>query len=463
MATVLITANVRVFDDAGMATGPGLRAWGLAASLAARGHRTTLAEPRRGPVAGPPSARDHVTLARWTPGTHDLRQLLTAADVLVAQPGVEIAAALAGLEPRCLVVDLYNPVVPEQMAVMAPSEPNLKRLEWILRCYRYFLARGDFFLCAGERQRLFTLGLLAHAGRLNPLTDLNDLLRLVPMGVEAVPPRDPHGERLLRGRVVPTDAELLLWPGGIYGWFEAVTAIRALALLRKTRPRAALLFVGAENPLDPSASQAGAAEARAAARELGLLEAGVYFAPWLPYEARAAMYHESALAVLTHRPLLEAQLSWRTRSLDCLWGGLPLVVTVGDEVGEIAERAGAARCVPPEDPEALAGALSDLLADPARRAAMAAAARRLAVERWSWERVTEPLHQICLDPHAAADRGVARRLGVGQSARLSHGFLARRLAGRVVGPLRRRLSRSIAAALARRAAANDPAKECRHA
>jgi glycosyltransferase involved in cell wall biosynthesis len=441
MATVLIVSNIRVFDAAGMATGPGLRAWGLAAALVARGHRTTLAAPRCGQEARPRGARDDVSIVEWTPGTRDLKKLLASADVVIAQPGVGIAAAFSGLDRRCLVVDLYNPVVPEQMAVMAPSELNLKQFEWILRSYRYFLARGDFFLCAGERQRLFTLGALAHAGRLNPLTDLNDLLRLVPMGVESAPPPAQHTERLLRGRVVPADSELLLWPGGIYGWFEAVTAIRALALLRRTRPRAVMAFVGAENPLDPSASQIGVASARAAARELGLLESGVYFAPWLPYEARAAMYQESELAVLTHRPLLEAQLSWRTRSLDCLWGGLPLVVTTGDEVGEIAERAGAAFCVPPEDPEALAAALNALLADPARRAAMAGAARRLAVERWSWERVTEPLHQICLDPRPAPDRRVERRLGVGQSAQLSRPFLARRLAGRLVGPLRRGLSR----------------------
>jgi hypothetical protein len=89
----------------------------------------------------------------------------------------------------------------------------------------------------------------------------------------------------------------------------------------------------------------------------------------------------------------------------------------------------------------LAAVLSDLLGDPARRAAMAGAARQLAAEQWNWERVTEPLHQICLHPHVASDRGVARRLGVGRSAQLSNPLLARRLAGRLVGALRRRVPR----------------------
>jgi glycosyltransferase involved in cell wall biosynthesis len=43
--------------------------------------------------------------------------------------------------------------------------------------------------------------------------------------------------------------------------------------------------------------------------------------------------------------------------------------------------------VPPGDPEALAGALLDLLPDAARRAAMGEAGRERAVGRYSW-RVT---------------------------------------------------------------------------
>jgi hypothetical protein len=278
---------------------------------------------------------------------------------------------------------------------------------------------------------------------LNPLTDLDDLLRLAPMGVEAAPPAAPREGHLLRGKVVPTDAEVILWPGGIYGWFEGVTAVRAMARLREARPQAVLLFVGAENPLEPSTCQAGVAEARAAAREPGLLDNGVYFMPWQPFDAREALYRETELAVITHRPLLEAQLSWRSRSVDCLWAGLPLVVTAGDEVGEIAAREGAAVCVPPEDPQSLASLLQELLADPVRRAAMSAAGRYLARERWSWERVTEPLHEICLNPRPAPDRDVVIQcLGVGPAAQP---LVGPTLARRIQRSVQWRLSRLIAA------------------
>jgi hypothetical protein len=470
VANVLIISNIGVFDAAGMATGPGLRAWGLAAALATRGHRIVLAERRQGPAgssrplanaAGPAgrrsthcvgtrgrrgpgggpatTLRSGVSIIGWNENDRDLRPRVALADVVIVQPGRYVAEVLAGAKVRCLIVDLYNPVVTEAVAMAAPTEPGLAQFGGAMRWYRYFLNRGDFFLCAGERQRQFTLGALAHAGRLNPLTDPDDLLRVVPMGVESAPPPAQPAERLLRGRVVPENAELLLWPGGIYRWFEGVTAVRALARLRAARPGVALVFVGAENPLDPVAARSGVVEAKAAAQELGVLEDGVHFVPWQPYEQRAAIYREADLAVLTHRPLLEAWLSWRTRSLDCLWGGLPLVVTRGDEVGEIAERAGAAVCVPPEDPDSLAAALGDLLAHPERRAGMAMAARRLATESWSRERVTEPLHEICLSPRPAPDRAaVSRGLGVGRAARPDGPpSLARRVVGRLVRSFRR--------------------------
>ncbi|QGQ19461.1 glycosyltransferase [Cellulomonas sp. JZ18] len=63
--------------------------------------------------------------------------------------------------------------------------------------------------------------------------------------------------------------------------------------------------------------------------------------------------------------------------------------------------------VPPRDPESLATALRGLLADPARRHAFGAAARRRALTRYSWRGVaaqTELVYQSLTSPVAAAAR-----------------------------------------------------------
>jgi glycosyltransferase involved in cell wall biosynthesis len=402
MAKVLLFSYWPVFTREGMTCSVGLRAWGLARALSNRGHQVRIAEPASArPVSCPAPQDRRIEMVGWQHPKAS-RRLIEEADVVVVQPTWEMWPHFARARPRCLVVDLYAPLLLEGVSFLKSSKRELDHYAHMVSCHLYFLRRGDAFLCAGERQRRYCTGALAAAGRLNPLTSLHEILRVVPMGTEPEPPAAPP-EPLLRGRRVAEDAELLLWPGGIYPWFDALTVVRALARVRRDRPRATLLFIGAENPQAGSLSSPGAAAALQEARRLGLPEEAVQFAPWLPYDRRAAMYLEADLAVTAHKPLLEAEFSWRTRTLDCLWGGLPQVVTEGDELAEQARAAGAALCVPPGDDTATAEAVAALLADPERRSTMRAAARQLSSEVLSWDRVVEPLHALCLDPRPAAD------------------------------------------------------------
>jgi glycosyltransferase involved in cell wall biosynthesis len=66
--------------------------------------------------------------------------------------------------------------------------------------------------------------------------------------------------------------------------------------------------------------------------------------------------------------------------------GRPLVLSAVGGFPEVAER-GAARLVPPEDPQALAEALRELLEDPSARAELGSAAVREASTTYSWDRV----------------------------------------------------------------------------
>jgi glycosyltransferase involved in cell wall biosynthesis len=68
--------------------------------------------------------------------------------------------------------------------------------------------------------------------------------------------------------------------------------------------------------------------------------------------------------------------------------GRPLVLSSVGGFGEIGDR-GAARLVPPEDPEALAEAITELIADRDTAASLAAGAEREATEISSWERIAQ--------------------------------------------------------------------------
>jgi hypothetical protein len=142
---------------------------------------------------------------------------------------------------------------------------------------------------------------------------------------------------------------------------------------------------------------------------------------WIPYEERQNHLTEADAGVSTHHVHIETEFSFRTRILDYLWAGLPMVVTEGDAFADLVETEGLGVVVPAEDPEALAAGLERVLYD--RDFADAARARIGEVrERFVWERALEPLLAIAAAPRRAADVEAA---GGREALAAASGVLAR--------------------------------------
>jgi hypothetical protein len=119
--------------------------------------------------------------------------------------------------------------------------------------------------------------------------------------------------------------------------------------------------------------------------------------------------------VSAHHDHLESRFAFRTRILDYLWAGLPVVTTGGDVLGELVERRGLGAAVAPGDAEGFARACLALLDDDGARAAATDAVRK-AAEELRWSRVTAPLVSWCADPPPVSqgrDRAAAVALMLG--------------------------------------------------
>jgi glycosyltransferase involved in cell wall biosynthesis len=105
---------------------------------------------------------------------------------------------------------------------------------------------------------------------------------------------------------------------------------------------------------------------------------GVRMLGAVPAERIPALYAESDVAVVMLRdlPIFEGALP--TKLLEAMAAGRPVVLAARGEAARLVEAESCGAVVPPEDPRALAAALSALAADPARRAAMGAAGRNAA-------------------------------------------------------------------------------------
>ncbi len=152
----------------------------------------------------------------------------------------------------------------------------------------------------------------------------------------------------------------------------------------------------------------------------------------MPYAERDLWLASAAVGVSAHHEHLETEFSFRTRIVDYLWCGLPVVTTGGDELGELIGARGAGTPVAAEDVDGFAAALAVLLDDPDRRAAVGAAARELARDL-TWDAVAAPLVDFCAAPRRAPD--------------LLLGAADRELLGLRVGPARATLTARAGATL----------------
>jgi glycosyltransferase involved in cell wall biosynthesis len=364
--------------------GPAIRAYELARALAADA-QVMLAAPA-------PSALGAERFELLEAGLADYDALIAAVrahDVVVAQLLPPRLLARVWREPARLVVDLYNPTVVEAIEATrdkpAAARARLNRI--VGRAAAAHLAAADLTLCASERQRDLWLGVLA--GRELLEADALDRFAVVPFGVRSEPPRraDPP---VMRGPLVPADARILLWGGGIWDWLDTPTAIRAVARLPED---VHLVFQGVKRPaLLERDEHAAGARAIALARELGLEGSRVHFNhDWVPYDQRGAWLLEADLGVSAHPAHLETRFAYRTRIADYLWAGLPVVTSAGDVLGDHVAARGLGRAVPPGDDAAFAQACAELLADPGpARVAVAQAADEL-----RWDRVVQPLLHFC--------------------------------------------------------------------
>ncbi len=390
--------------DARMA-GTGMRYLEMARALSDDNLRVTLAVPGSSSlqderVAIVPYDRNDQRSVHALASEHDV--------VLLSAYLAEKFPLLEEISAR-LVVDLYDPLVLENLHYHQDEPLSIKQAytRQVVAQTNHLARLGDFFICGNERQRDFWLGVLAANGRVNPQTYAQDstlraLLDVVGIGFPARPPS--RYKPFLRGvhPLVPADARIVLWGGGIWNWLDPLTLVRAWPQVVAQYPRARLVFLGTRHPNPKVPVHEMAQKTVALADEVGEKDRSIVFLEWISYEEREALLLEADVGVALHPVHVETRYSARTRVLDYLWARLPVLITEGDVTSEWVQTYGLGRVVPEGSPDAVAAALMDLLSRP--KSAFASAFEPL-LTRFTWPRVVAPLRQYCLNGSHAPDRG----------------------------------------------------------
>src|SRR5215211_6723498 len=179
---------------------------------------------------------------------------------------------------------------------------------------------------------------------------------------------------------------VLLWNAGMVGWYDPVTAIRAVHAIAQERPDVKLVCIGSRYP-DPGfpAEDPTMRAALEEADRLGVTDKEVVFVRgWLPYEEVKDYLRGAYLGLCTYYNNAETHYAHRTRFVDLIWAELPIVCTRGDILAEMVEQRCLGITVPEGDVDAVVAALRRLIDDAEFYARCAANLRALKHEL-SWE------------------------------------------------------------------------------
>jgi GT2 family glycosyltransferase/glycosyltransferase involved in cell wall biosynthesis len=388
--------------------GPAIRVVEMARHLSEVCH-VILAAPDRVEVSIP----NVETVALYANDREGMEHLVTQVEVVIVQGYALRHYPFLKDWSRILVVDLYDPFHLENMHLHErfPPDEAVIRFRYDREVVAEQLDAGDFFLCASERQRDLWLGALGSVGRLSPEAYRDDptfrsLIDVVPFGIDPTPPM--HHQPVMKGVVpgIDVDDVVVLWGGGIWDWLDPLTVIRAMEQVQAERSDVKLFFLGTQHPSSTEIPQMMTMydQAVTLAADLGLLNRSVFFNDqWVEYEARANYLLEADIGVSAHGDHIETRFAFRTRLLDYIWAGLPMVVTAGDTLADTLVSQGLGYTVEVGDSAGFAASLlrlaSERKGDVDRQAAFAAARHT-----FSWPQALRPLLHFCRHARYAPDK-----------------------------------------------------------
>jgi glycosyltransferase involved in cell wall biosynthesis len=386
--------------------GPSLRYEALARILGAH-QPVTLIAPN------PDAPRNPLYETRHIAHIEQLEAIIASHPVLVTQGyslvGNQPLQRLISKYSPALAIDTYSPIAVEALALADPADAAVADEAVAFSTYTLTqqLRVADFIFCANERQRDYYLGLLTALGRVGVRRyqedpSFRDLIDVVPFGLDAEPPRP--GPALLKGvhPAIPADSKVLLWFGGIWNWLDAESVVRAFAAISDLYPSARLVFVTNEVGGAPSFAHQAHNRARALADSLGLLDRRVVFHGPVPSAKRGALMLEADIGLCFNHDSLETRLAYRTRTIDYIWAGLPMILGSGDDLGERVAEAGIGHALAPGDVSGLSRAMSEMLSDSRWRERREPAFATLRNEM-TWTRVMQPLIKFCREPRKTFD------------------------------------------------------------
>ena len=242
------------------------------------------------------------------------------------------------------IADLYDP---QSIEVLEQAKYDSKQQQKNLSDFIYYsqslqIWAADLILCSSERQKDLYVGMMLGQRILQPEVyhqspDLKKLLITAPFGLSNTKPEVANKNIITETfPQINRDDKVIFWGGGIWNWFDPISAIKAVEEISKERQDVKMVFLGVKHPNPKIDKMKIVEEVLSYCKEKDLLDKYIFFNfGWTPYEERAGYLLNSSIGISTHLDNLETRFSFRTRILDYLWAELPIIATEGDSMADL--------------------------------------------------------------------------------------------------------------------------------
>lgn len=372
--------------------GPSIRCWEFAKSLS-RNHEVTLMAPNQTDL--------HPDGFQVVQRKYGYRKSFKNFDFIISMQITHGMAWTAKKHGVKLILDAYDPLPLETLEAYKPSpfKQRCASQEKVVNVCNFSFQMADAIICASEIQRNLWTGLMLSLNKITPAIydkdhSLERLIGIVPFGLPSSPPKRTGPGLRSKFNIKESD-KVLIWGGGIWNWFDPLTLIEAMHLIKKHRSDVYLVFMGIKSPTSYKDDMFTMANRSIQlAKDLDLFNKQVLFnQDWIPYEDRVNFLLDADIGVSTHFDHTETKYSFRTRILDYIWAGLPFITTEGDSFAALAKEKQIGIAVPYQDAKALAAAILSLLDYPELAEKMK---KNLGEARQSfyWDTVLQPLEKM---------------------------------------------------------------------
>jgi hypothetical protein len=242
------------------------------------------------------------------------------------------------------------------------------------------LRKADFFSCAGYLQLEYFKPWLQQAGWTD--REQHDCIAAVPVSLSPdLPDRMPA-------------TELTFVYGGVFlPWQDPTPTLPMVVDALEKSSKGRLYFFGGRHPVYPV--NTGIFE-----ELLGHLEKSprVVASGMVSHDALVDRYRQAHVAVDVMRRNRERELAFTTRTVEYLWCGLPVIYHDYAELSALIRDYQAGWTVNPEDRQAIAAVLEEIIEHPKEVERRSRNACRLVRERLTWDRTIAPLDDFVRRP-----------------------------------------------------------------